>query len=857
MNSKIPPFNQAAEEALLSCLLMNQDLLDEVMGVIDAEDFYFLRNQIIFRALLTLCQRGTAIEAITLYDHIKSLGKSQETGGATYIAELIDKAGGTVVYFQEYVKVVREKSLLRQVINFCMETTANCYRDYENIDHFLDGLESHLFTIAEQKVRHYVYSSSEIVYETIKKLEKMRESKDKVTGISSGLFDLDRVLGGFQNQDLVIVAGRPGHGKTSLSLGFMQHATIHLQNTPCLFFSLEMPREQLMLRMMCSEARLDFQKIRSGYTNERDDTALYDAAKKVEKATFFIDDAPNNNILSICATARRMKKRHDIKMVLIDYLQLVKGSKEKENRVQEVTDISWRLKGLARELDIPVIALSQLNRQVEYRTDKRPTLADLRESGCLSGDTEIYLPTTAEWRKIADVKIGEYVLALNETTWKLELRPVTRIWRNGIRQVFLLKTKLGRTIKATANHKFLSGNEWKRLDQFRLGDAIATPRTLPNIAENSENMGMSRLALLAHLLGNGCALPRQPLHCTHGFEELAYLVCRLAEQAFGDQLRPYVKKERTWYQTYTPASFQVARGKRNPLVEWLEGFGLYGKRSHEKFIPREVFLERNENIAIFLRHLWSTDGTIYFSNNHNPAIRYDSTSKEMVVGIHKLLLRLNITSILSEFNEEKGRIRHSVNISGIPDKMTFLTQIGTIRPNHVVAAEKMREAMVNKIPNTNRDIIPNSMILPLVTKGRKPRGDVGRQRCAQFAEMTGCEKLKRLSESHVYWDEIASIIPCGEEEVFDLTIDELHNFVANCIVSSNSIEQDSDVVLMLYRDEVYHPGAPESGKAEIIVAKHRNGPTGVAHCVFRPEYMRFESMMQPEYYTNGEERESV
>ena len=385
--SKIPPWNQEAEESLLCCLILNPDLLDVVCESLTKDDFYQERHRIIFEAMLTVAGRGSTIELVSLADHIKAKDQLAFIGGHSALAEFADKLP-SAIHYREYMRIVREKAVLRRLLNIAMEVAEECYRDYEDIDALIDMVDARVFALYGDSARQHIFSVSELVMPALKQIESFKEQK--VSGLSSGLADVDRYIGGFQNQDLIIIAARPSLGKSALVLSFLEHLSA-MKKLPTCLFSLEMSREQLIFRLMCSLGRISYQKLRSGQLSETEFARLSGAAAKLEETPLHIDEKPGKNILSLCSTARKMKREHGVVLVAIDYLQLIQGTGKAENRVQEVSDISARLKGLARELDVPVIALSQLNRQAEYRADKKPTLADLRESGALEQDSDVVL----------------------------------------------------------------------------------------------------------------------------------------------------------------------------------------------------------------------------------------------------------------------------------------------------------------------------------------------------------------------------------------------------------------------------------------------------------------------------------
>ncbi len=410
---KVPPQNLDAEESVLGGVLLDMHALDRVVEAMGADDFYRGSHRKIFRAMLTLSEKGEPIDLITLADTLKARGELQEIGGATYLAELADKVP-SAANIAHYARIVREKAVLRSLINVCSEIVTRCYNGEEDIERFLDEAERLIFDVSEKRIRPSFFKMGDMIMDTIKLVEKLYERKELVTGVPTGFLDLDRMTAGLQPSDLIIVAARPSVGKTAFVLNIAQYVTLHA-NTAVGIFSMEMAKEQLVLRMLCSEARVDNAKVRTGYLGERDFPRLAMAAGRLAEAPIYIDDTPAQNVLELRAKTRRLKREANIGLVIIDYLQLMRGLDAQENRTQELSEISRSLKSLAKELNIPVVALSQLNRQVEQRADKRPVMSDIRESGSIEQDAdvimfiyrdEVYKPDSQD-EGVAEIIIGK------------------------------------------------------------------------------------------------------------------------------------------------------------------------------------------------------------------------------------------------------------------------------------------------------------------------------------------------------------------------------------------------------------------------------------------------------------------
>ena len=387
---KVPPQNLEAEESVLGGILLDPDALDRIIEVMSAADFYRDAHRTIFETMLALSERGEPIDLITLSDALKARGQLPQVGGATFLAELGDKVP-SAANVAHYARIVRDKAVLRSLIRVSGEIVGRCYDSQEDIEQFLDEAERLIYDVSEQRIRPAFFKVGDMIMDTIKTVEQLYERKEMVTGVPTGFLDLDQKTAGLQPADLVIIASRPSMGKTAFALNIAQYVALQTNATVGVF-SLEMAKEQLVMRLLCAEARVDNAKVRAGYLAERDFPRLAMAAGRLAEAPIFIDDTPGLNVLELRAKARRLKREHDLGVVIVDYLQLMRGLDQKqENRVQELAEISRGLKALAKELQVPVVALSQLNRQVETRGDKRPIMSDIRESGSIEQDADVIL----------------------------------------------------------------------------------------------------------------------------------------------------------------------------------------------------------------------------------------------------------------------------------------------------------------------------------------------------------------------------------------------------------------------------------------------------------------------------------
>ncbi len=614
--ARVPPHNIQAEESLLGAMLLSRDAIVAAVEVqISADDFYKPAHGHIYDAITSLYAQGDPADPVTVAESLSRAGVLEGIGGP---ALLITLQAGTpsIGNAGRYARIIEEHSLLRRLIRVAGDIAEMGYSLPDDVAAAVDEAEAMVFDVAQRRVTDSMATIRDLLSAQLDHLEALFERNQEITGVPTGFIDLDRQLAGLQPSNLVIIGGRPGTGKTSFALGIAAHAALEAR-TPVLVFSLEMSHRELTQRLLCSEARVDATRMRNGKLLESDWPKISHAVGRLGEAPIFIDDNPHLTIMEIRAKARRLKSREGLGMIVIDYMQLMSGRSNAENRQVEVSEMSRGLKILARELNVPVIALSQLSRNLESRADKRPVLADLRESGCMPASTRLLRADNGE-----DISLGELVLSQEQpVVWSVDehqrLVPaqLVKAFPSGIKPVFKLRLSSGRSVDATANHRFLTINGWTRLDELQPGSFVAVPRRLPELVGSSHHQ----------------AMPSGP---------------------------------------------------------------------------------------------WQSS-------------------------------------------------RH-----------------GLIAP-----AEKVT--------------------------GVEPAG---------------------MTVSDLHWDEIITVTPLGIQPTFDATVAGTHNFIANGVVAHNSLEQDADVVIFLYRDEVYNRDTPDRGTAEVIVAKHRNGPIGVTHLAFLDHYTRFANM---------------
>jgi replicative DNA helicase len=671
------------------------------------------------------------------------------------------------------------------------------------------------------------------------------------------------------SSDHLYLAGRsfiPTHNST-VGLDIARAASIKNQMASVIF-SLEMGRNEITTRLLSAEARVPLHHMRTGQMTDDDWNRIARSTGEVSSAPLFIDDSPNMTMMEIRAKCRRLKQRNDLKLVIVDYLQLMSSGKKVESRQQEVSEFSRAFKLLAKELEVPVITIAQLNRGPEQRNDKKPMLSDLRESGCLTADTALMRADTGSPVTFAELMSNGYegvlVWSLDESR-RLVPAPLTNVFPSGIKETFRLQLRSGRQVKASGNHQFLTLAGWRQLDELSPGDRLAIPRQLPEPLAAGLGWPEERIGLLAHLIGDGCVLRKQPVHYTSEDEENLTYVEHAARAEFG--ISPRRVRQGNWQHVYLPSPQASGRGRRNPLHVWFGELGIENLRSHEKRLPDALYRASDAEIALFLRHLWATDGRVAEPSSVAsgvPIVSYSSTSRALVDGVAVLLARLGIIARISSVQKGDHRPDYRLVVRAGPDLRTFCHRVG-VHGARGKRAERLFAELDGRATNTNVDTLPRE-VWELVKAERIRAGltdrqfqaDLGtrysgtslyksspsRDRLLRIADVLDSDVLRMAAGDDVFWDEIAQIEPLGPEPVYDATVKGTHNFIADGIVAHNSLEQDADMVILLHREDAYEKESPRAGEADFIVAKHRNGPTATITVAFQGHYSRFVDMAQ-------------
>lgn len=877
---KVQPQAIPLEEAVLGALMLDREALPLVMDILRPESFYLEAHQHIYRAIIRLFERSNPVDILTVTEEMRKSGELDKVNGGYYLVELTHRVA-SAANIEYHARIIAQKHIQRELISVSTRTIRDAYEDTTDVFTLLDDAEKGLFNITQNNLSRSYESMGSLSSRVLKQIEELAGKTDGLTGVPTGFTDLDRLTSGWQPSDLIIMAARPGMGKTSMVLAMMLNAAKDFAK-PVAMFSLEMASTQLVQRLISMEAEIPGSKMRNGKLEDYEWQQLQSTVERLNSVPIFIDDTPGINIFELRAKCRRLKQQYDIQMVIIDYLQLMTGSSEgrNANREQEIAGISRALKSLAKELNVPVIALSQLSRAVEVRGgSKRPQLSDLRESGCLTGDTLIMDAHTGRRipiRTLAERQLQDTVSALGMTD-DLKVLPqhMVKVFYSGKKQVFELKTHTGRTIKASANHPFFKLEGWTALENLKPGDRIAMPRKI-TAASPSNPLSETELILLAHLIGDGCILPKTPYHYTSADPANIRIVNTCAKELFG--IEGKVTAQNNWWHTYLTTPYRLTHRVKHPLTLWYEKLGLDRVRSYDKRLPDALFACDENRQALFLHHLWATNGNISWKTTHEgrnpaPAIYYGTTSAVLAEQVQHLLLRLGIQSSVRV--SQKGNYRPSFNlfIEGRESQMQFLARVGCYgeRGSKIPAMLLALEAIEG---NPNTDTIPKEAWQQVIAQAKAEAGlswrdfsshlemsycgstlfkhGISRQRLERIGQFLPDDRILNLTGSDIFWDKIKSITPLGVEDVYDATVLDVHNFVANDFIVHNSIEQDADIVSFIYRPEYYSILEDENGQslkgiAEIIIAKHRHGALETVRLKFTDTFAKFGNLDDPAF----------
>ncbi len=849
------PHDLAAEQRVLGALLIDRDAIFKVADLLRAEDFYQGKHQRVYRAAQALLERRERIDPLTMQVELARNEQLDQVGGAAYLRELVN-ATPTAVDVERHARIVRDRSLLRRLLNAAKDIAADAYDEPADVTLTLDRAEQRIFSLRDDAINAQLRHIQMALMQNYDHITERMEHPFEVSGIPSGFREIDAYTEGFTRGDLVIIAARPSVGKTSLGLAIAHH--VAKRGTGVLLFSLEMDSKQIVARFLGLNSRTDLLALRTG--NIRDT----EAASALAGLPILIDDTPGISIMELRTKARRAiaQAPGGLGIIVVDYLQLIRTGEHEENRVQELATITRNLKSLARELDVTIVALSQLSRAAGDGGNE-PKLSTLRE--CVTGDTIVCL---ADGRRVPIQELvgtTPEVLSIDERG-RIVRAVSDKVWPVGRRPVFEVKLASGRSIRATAEHRLYTFKSWRTVSQLQVDDRLAIARAIPEPTATME-WPDRRVALLGQLIGDGSYIVHQPLRYTNSTFENIRCVTEAATLEFGVTVTcsTHVGNKQNLVLSGNGNRWHPAGVNR-----WLRELGIFGQHSYKKRVPREVFRFSKGQTALLLKHLWATDGSI---NVRKPGTRgshtvyYATNSPGLASDVAALLLRIGIVARTIEIDEgEEHHPGFQVHVSGGAAQRHFLATVGAFGPR-VGPAVLLSEALA--IPaNTNVDTVPREVFADVralmqergitqramaMRRGTSYGGTAhfafspSRAVVAEYAELLESEALSSLATSDLFWDRVIAIKPAGEEEVYDVTVPATSSWLADGIVSHNSgaLEQDADVVLMLWKDkDETPPGAPKLIRGSI--GKNRNGPTGRFELYFEAEQARFFSRSDDE-----------
>jgi replicative DNA helicase len=748
-----------------------------------------------------------------------------------------------------YAEIVRDKAILRGLLTNTTKIQQDCYDETSVAVDVLEKAEQGIFKIAERGVATEAVCVKDVLTDVMANIEGYADNPGEIDGIETGFEDIDNMLHGLKGGQLIIVAGRTSMGKTSYILKIIEHATMEQGKAVCLF-SMEMGKEQIIQNMLCIHNHIDSHRMESGVLTREQYVDLSKTCERFEKAEFYVDDMPHMTPLTLRAKARREKRRHGIDLLVVDYVQLMHSTRRKnDNRQQEVAEISRALKGVARELDIPVVAVAQLNRQTDAREGHRPRMSDLRE--CLA-TKNTFLSTLGGVCGNVESRISLHTL---NKAGEIKMSNSTNVPKKS-NDTIIVRLESGKAIQCTKNHEILTDRGWVKASKLTRDYAVATAHRIP---APQKTITIPHARWIGWMLGNGsmCGYASPSFICSDKI--LADAFIETTQDLFG--LTP--KYHRHWSSKvfqYDITAGPVRTAAGNPCKDWLKENDLWGRRSIEKVIP-SWFLETadNKSVAELVGGLVDTDGCVpLFKSNHR-AVKYSTSSLIMAHQFVWCLARLGIHGRLDEgwmnpkFNKHKN---YNIAIGDGIELRKFREQV-------VLTGSKGQKLqglkLCNKGSNTGNRLglwaakelveyarqhgISQSKLGYRNQKKRISRHDLRHYLFMITANPPA--SLAWLVSEDIYWDRLKRIEDGGLVKVFDRQVPQTHNFIANGIIVHNSgaLEQDADVVMLLYRPEYYKPEDEDlKNKAEMIIAKHRNGRTGTVELAFIKSQMRFATI---------------
>lgn len=885
----VPPSELDAEGYVLSWAVMMEGNIDRVVATgLREEHFYADANRRIWSSMVRLSvESGRHVDIVSLAADLRSLGRLDQIGGTPYLAQLIDS---TPIEAKDGVLEQHCRSIIaawtaRAVIAVCQTTGARLY-------HPQGATHASLIAEHEAQIWELAHQDRETVYElagaiaasALSELVEALRNGGQI-GVTTGFEDLDKKSGGYQKGHFGVVAGRAGMGKSSMLTSSLIRSTRLPQDGSLPFaaylHSLEMPKEEVALRLVCIEAVVEYQKMRMNLLTNRDWEKLFHAASTLAKQPLLIGDKPGLTVQEFRSGIRKVKREIEqgrirakgIGIAAVDYLQLMSGDKS-QSRELEVSSVTRNLKSLAKSEELCVLALSQVNRAPEKKAgDKRPTLADLRE--CLAGDQWVYDAQTGRRVMIRDLAAGATVASL-DADWKIRPATVAAAWSTGEKQIFKLTTGTGRAIRATGTHPMRTLHGWKALSELAVGEKIAVPRRVPEPINPGQRFTDDELSFLGYMISDGTYIRNRSVGYVKGDPAPVDEVRRIAFERFGVIAKNHRCQGPSQQIELTESREGHMGPGKNPVINWFRELGIHDQLGPKKVIPTGVLEMDNRSLAIFLAALWVGDGSVVKKKKSGWVLKFTSTSFALLDQVMWILTRLGIVATHGPA-EWNSKSKVPIATIAIHDQL-MIRRFAQLAPMIGVKGKKLTRAatepMTRERPGLDRlPLDVNEMIradkirqghtyksLGWVLQGKH----ISRPHLSRVAATLGNQELLNLATSDVLWDLVDSVEPDGIEEAFDVSVPGPGNFVAQnmCVHNSGAIENDADFVWFVYRDKYYNKESNDD--AEIIIAKQRGGATGTVMLgfdgptiSFRPlphayeEYNPASSGMPGEDYWDG------
>lgn len=855
------PFDKEAEQAVLGSCLIDPLAIYSISDVLVPEDFFIPQHAVIFKAMASMAERGEPIDEVTIYNQLSRTDEVGQAGGLGYVSELVLIVPSAISALY-YARTVAEHALRRRLIRAALVITTKASDVTVEEDDLRAHAEAEFYgAISEERGGDLPEVMAIRIDRALQRFDDLSTGKLEMTGISTEIRKLDALTRGFQKGEMTILAARPGVGKSVMAAQFAYWAAVQRENVA--FFSLEMTADSIIDRIICNASAISSTSYRLGRLSTNDYHKMQENAQWMRSLPITLDDQPRLSVSKLRSRARRLAITGKCDMLVLDYLQLLRPSTRRKdgNRVQEITEISGELKDIARELNIPVIALSQLSRASEQRSDHRPQLSDLRE--CVAGDQRIYNPTTGLSPRVANLSESATVAAGTQGVTS----HVAEVWQAGTKPILCLTTATGKELRCSKDHRLYTFSGWKKASELIVGERILSPRRLP--APDQRLVTIEQARLLGYLVSDGSYCRHRSVSYTKGEQALVDEVARLTLDCFDGIVLPRIHPHASGCpQIDLTVSDERGMGRgpgTNPLINWLQDIGIHGQRGKEKTVPDVILGSSNDITRQFVSTLWAGDGCVTLSRERW-TVKFVSTSEDLVRTLQHLLMRFGVLSVLGkpEWNTKSTMPLRTLTVGGkeickFAEAFDLPGHKGELLKRAASAQEMCGE-------NTRIDRLP----LPVthaVAAGLRAEGvrtttyrPQAKEMHPLMARQLGSELnwpwLERLAHPDMFWDKVASVVDEGVEEMtFDLSVPLAGNFVVSDMLTHNSgaIEQDADVVLFIYRPDFNNPEASEEAKSrtKLIVAKNRNGSLGEIELIFRGDQFRFDIPRQDIFAQEG------